>query len=484
MDKIISNNINQLWSEILNEIKTKLAKQSYEIWLEQIKPVSMENKQLLIEVPNSFTMEIMDGKYRDMIRDTIKKIRNEDYTIKFIYHPTIDIENFDNLSDDEKQLIKNKNNNQFSLDIPDNIIINSQKNRNNTAIPYSQNNMARPDKSGLNSKYTFETFVIGSSNRLAHAASLAVADEPARAYNPLFIYGRTGLGKTHLLHAIGHLSGNKYINTKILYVNFEKFTNEFINSIRDNKTLEFRNKYRNIDILLIDDIQFVTGKEQTQEEFFHTFNSLHENNKQIVISSDRPPREIKTLEDRLRSRFEWGLITDIVPPEIETRIAILKKMAAYRKISVPEEVMIYIATHIDNNIRELEGAFTVVAAHASLNRSHINMEVARDALKNTINSKQKNITIPLIIRITALHFGISEDDIKAKKRSREIAFPRQIAMFLSRELTDNSLPGIGKEFGGKDHSTVVHACNKIKESCRDNENVRDTVEKLIIAINS
>ena len=313
----------------------------------------------------------------------------------------------------------------------------------------------------LNPRYTFDTFVIGNSNRLAHAASVAVAESPAKAYNPLFIYGGVGLGKTHLMHAIGHyvLSQNK--KTKVVYVSSETFTNELINSIRDDRNIEFRNKYRNIDILLIDDIQFIAGKERTQEEFFHTFNSLYEANKQIIISSDRPPKEIPTLEDRLRSRFEWGLIADIQPPDLETRIAILKKKAKLENLVVPDEVLIYIAKKILSNIRELEGALIRIVAYSSLTNREINEELAIEALKDIIsNTKPKFITPDLIKEKVAEFFNIKIEDFTAKKRTKSIVYPRQIAMYLCRELTDLSLPKIGEEFG-RDHTTILHAYDKI-----------------------
>ena len=326
----------------------------------------------------------------------------------------------------------------------------------------------------------FETFVVGNSNRFAHAASLAVAEAPAKAYNPLFIYGGVGLGKTHLMHAIGHyvLENNK--NAKVVYVSSETFTNELINAIRDDKTVEFRNKYRNIDVLLIDDIQFVAGKERTQEEFFHTFNTLHEANKQIVISSDRPPKEIPTLEDRLRSRFEWGLITDIQAPDLETRIAILRKKAKLENLSIPNDVIVYIANKINTNIRELEGALIRVVAYSSLTGHKINLELAEEALKDIIpQNNKKTVTIELIQQVVAKHFNLKVEDMKTKKRTQAIAFPRQIAMYLCREMTDASLPKIGEEFGGRDHTTVIHAFDKIRKSLKTDPNLDMTIKKII-----
>lgn len=331
----------------------------------------------------------------------------------------------------------------------------------------------------LNEKYTFDTFVIGSGNRFAHAASLAVAEAPAKAYNPLFIYGGVGLGKTHLMHAIGQYVQDQNLGTRIAYVSSERFTNDFINSIRDNKTVEFRNKYRNIDVLLIDDIQFLAGKEQTQEEFFHTFNALHNDQKQIIISSDRPPKEIPTLEDRLRSRFEWGLITDITPPDLETRIAILRKKANAEQLDVSNEVMLYIASQIDTNIRELEGALTRVIAYANLVGRPIDPNVAAEALHNIMPvAEPRKVTIRDIQESVSKHFNLPFDDLKAKKRTKSIAFPRQIAMYLSREMTESSLPKIGEEFGGRDHTTVIHAHEKISMLIKSDGETGKVIEQI------
>jgi chromosomal replication initiator protein len=331
----------------------------------------------------------------------------------------------------------------------------------------------------LNPKYTFDSFVIGNSNRFAHAASLAVAEAPAKAYNPLFIYGGVGLGKTHLMHAIGHYILQNNQKSKVVYVSSEKFTNELINSIKDDKNVDFRNKYRNIDVLLIDDIQFIAGKERTQEEFFHTFNALHESNKQIILSSDRPPKEIPTLEDRLRSRFEWGLIADIQAPDFETRMAILKKKADVENLNIPNEVMVYIATKIKSNIRELEGALIRIVAFSSLTNKDVSVELAAEALKDIISSKQsKQVTIDLIQDVVANYFNLKVDDLKSSRRTRNVAFPRQIAMYLSRKLTDMSLPKIGEEFGGRDHTTVIHAYEKISTNLKVDESLQNAVNDL------
>ncbi|MBO3750299.1 chromosomal replication initiator protein DnaA [Streptosporangiaceae bacterium NEAU-GS5] len=343
------------------------------------------------------------------------------------------------------------------------------------------NRAARPagEPARLNAKYTFETFVIGASNRFAHAAAVAVAEAPAKAYNPLFIYGDSGLGKTHLLHAIGHYAQSLYDGARVRYVSSEEFTNDFINSIRDHKADGFRSRYRAVDILLVDDIQFLEGKEQTQEEFFHTFNTLHNASKQIVISSDRAPKQLVTLEDRLRNRFEWGLITDVQPPELETRIAILRKKAIQEGLAAPPDVLEYIASRIATNIRELEGALIRVTAFASLNRSSVDLQLAEVVLKDLITEDAGGeITIALIMATTAEYFGVSMDDLCGTSRSRALVTARQIAMYLARELTDLSLPKIGQQFGGRDHTTVMHAERKIRSLMAERRSMYNQVNEL------
>ncbi|QES49168.1 chromosomal replication initiator protein DnaA [Streptomyces venezuelae] len=333
----------------------------------------------------------------------------------------------------------------------------------------------------LNPKYLFDTFVIGASNRFAHAAAVAVAEAPAKAYNPLFIYGESGLGKTHLLHAIGHYARSLYPGTRVRYVSSEEFTNEFINSIRDGKGDAFRKRYREMDILLVDDIQFLASKESTQEEFFHTFNTLHNANKQIVLSSDRPPKQLVTLEDRLRNRFEWGLITDVQPPELETRIAILRKKAVQEQLNAPPEVLEFIASRISRNIRELEGALIRVTAFASLNRQPVDLGLTEDVLKNLIPGGEDTapeITAADIMAATADYFGLTVDDLCGSSRSRVLVTARQIAMYLCRELTDLSLPKIGAQFGGRDHTTVMHADRKIRALMAERRSIYNQVTEL------
>ena len=337
----------------------------------------------------------------------------------------------------------------------------------------------------LNPRYLFETFVIGSSNRFAHAAAVAVAEAPAKAYNPLFIYGDSGLGKTHLLHAIGHYGMSLYSGVRVRYVSSEEFTNDFINSIRDGRAEGFRRRYRDVDILLVDDIQFLENKEQTQEEFFHTFNTLHNANKQIVISSDRPPQQLVTLEDRLRNRFHWGLITDVQPPELETRIAILRKKAAQDRLAAPPEVLEFIASKISTNIRELEGALIRVTAFASLNRQGVDLALAEIVLKDLIpDNSQPEITSATIMAQTSAYFGQSMEELCGSSRSRVLVNARQIAMYLCRELTDLSLPKIGQQFGGRDHTTVMHADKKIRQLMAERRSVYNQVTELTNRIKS
>ena len=359
----------------------------------------------------------------------------------------------------------------------------------NISIEASQKKRTKSvaEKAGLNPKYTFDTFVVGGNNKFAHAASLAVAESPGQAYNPLFLYGGVGLGKTHLMHSIAHFTLQNNPKKKVLYVTSETFTNELIESLKNGKTSgnesamsKFRDKYRNNDVLLIDDIQFIIGKESTQEEFFHTFNVLHSAGKQIVLSSDKPPKEMETLEERFRSRFDWGLIADIQPPDYETRMAILRKNAEACNKPVDDEIFKYIATNIKSNIRELEGAFNRIIAKSKIeNQSEITMELAEDALKDIINpDKPKEITPELIIEVVAEHFGVSPEDITSKKRNSEFVQPRQVVMYLCRKLTDTSYVNIGKLLGKKDHTTIIHGVNKIEDELKNNDELASKVETI------
>ncbi|MGW6443706.1 chromosomal replication initiator protein DnaA [Lentzea sp. NPDC055074] len=349
----------------------------------------------------------------------------------------------------------------------------------NANLPYTRPANPSPSQTRLNEKYNFDTFVIGASNRFAHAAAVAVAEAPARAYNPLFIWGESGLGKTHLLHAVGHYAQRLFPGMRVRYVSTEEFTNDFINSLRDDRKVAFQRRYRDIDVLLVDDIQFLEGKEGTQEEFFHTFNTLHNTNKQIVVSSDRPPKRLETLEDRLRTRFEWGLITDIQPPELETRIAILRKKAAQDRLAAPADVLEFIASRIERNIRELEGALIRVTAFASLNRQPVDIQLAEIVLRDLIpDSHAPEITAPMIMAVTAEFFGVSIDDLCGPGKTKALAQARQISMYLCRELTDLSLPKIGQTFGGRDHTTVMHADKKIRKEMAERRRIYDQVQEL------
>ncbi|SDC43624.1 MULTISPECIES: chromosomal replication initiator protein DnaA [unclassified Candidatus Frackibacter] len=439
-----------IWQKALEIFQSKLSKPSFQTWLKSTKLIAIEENNILVEVPNEFSKDWLETRYDNLIKETINQLINRNLDVKFVIPEPQKEESNNKINDKKEKKIKEK----------------ESQNKKNTSF--------------LNPKYTFDTFVIGSSNRFAHAASLAVAEAPAKAYNPLFIYGDVGLGKTHLMHAIGHYILKHDSSLKVVYVTSEKFTNELINSIRDDKTVKFRNKYRNIDILLVDDIQFLAGKERTQEEFFHTFNALHEASKQIIISSDRPPKEIPTLEERLRSRFEWGLITDIQEPDLETRIAILRKKATLEDLEVPNEVIVYIANQIHSNIRELEGALIRVVAYSSLTNKNITVELAQEALKDIIpTSEPKEINMELIQKVVTEYYNLEMKDMKSKKRTRAIAFPRQIAMYISRELTDASLPKIGENFGGRDHTTVLHAYDKISTKIEEEIDFKKTVESLI-----
>ena len=339
-----------------------------------------------------------------------------------------------------------------------------------------------PISGPLNSKYTFESFVVGASNQLAHAAARAVAKSPSRSYNPLFLYGGVGLGKTHLMHAIGHQILEETPDVRLVYISSERFMNELINSIRYDRTFEFREKYRNIDVLLMDDIQFLAGKERTQEEFFHTFNALYDSQRQIVLTSDSPPKEILTLEERLRSRFQWGLLADIQAPDLETKIAILRKKAEGEDVDIPDDVMLFIASNSKSNIRELEGALLRLVAYSSLTGVPIVVELARSVLRDSLNTRAAVITIDTIQENVAEHFGLRAGDLRAKSNARRITQPRQIAMFLCKRLTNHSLPEIGRAFGGKHHSTVIHSVRKVEHDCEKNEDIHRVVHTLMDAL--
>ncbi|WP_415325119.1 chromosomal replication initiator protein DnaA [Clostridium perfringens] len=446
--------LNNLWEQALNIIKGEISEISFNTWIKSCTPISISDNILKLSVPNEFTKGILDTRYKDLLIQALKIVTSRKFKIEFYLESDLEEEK----ENEEKQKEEKKEN---TNDVDGSIVVSDEM------------------SATLNPKYTFQSFVIGNSNRFAHAASLAVAESPANAYNPLFIYGGVGLGKTHLMHAIGHYILQENPKAKVVYVSSEKFTNELINAIKDDKNEEFRNKYRKVDVLLIDDIQFIAGKERTQEEFFHTFNALHEENKQIILSSDRPPKEIPTLEDRLRSRFEWGLIADIQPPDFETRMAILKKKADVEGLNVPNEVMVYIATKIKSNIRELEGALIRIIAYSSLTNRDVSVDLASEALKDIISNKESApVTVKTIQESVANYYNLRIEDLKSQRRTRNIAYPRQIAMYLSRKLTDMSLPKIGEEFGGRDHTTVIHAYEKISENLKTDEGLQSMINDI------
>lgn len=436
----MENNAPLLWSGVLSVLKKDLPAQSFETWLKPTRPIEIQDQSLIIEVPNKFFKDWLIEHYLDLITDILVKQFDQPLKVDFIVSKS---------APPEPQ----------GKDAP--------------ALKYSPSTY-------LNPKYTFESFVVGPSNRFAHAASYAVAESPARAYNPLFIYGGVGLGKTHLMQGVGHYILEKNSNAKLSYTTSERFTNELINAIQTRTTLRFREKYRNVDILLVDDIQFIAGKESTQEEFFHTFNTLYDAHKQIIISSDRHPKEIPGLEERLVSRFEWGLVTDIQPPDLETRIAILKKKAEREIVKVPDEVMFFIAEKIRSNIRELEGSLIRVVAYSLLTSTPIDVCLVKEVLKDSIKGDMvKEITIDKIQKIIAANFDIKISDIKKGGRSRVVSQPRQLAMYLARHLTNHSLSEIGESFGGRDHTTVLHAYEKIRRQIEKDAKLKELLTTLI-----
>ena len=438
----------ELIAKIKELLQPEVTKISYDTWIMPLDIRSIDGNHIVFTANSEFQKDFIENKYKSLIFNTLRYITNKDWTFS-----VVDLTKEE--KDDSKDIISNTSNSS-----PAEIEMN---------------------KSTLNPKYTFETFVVGNNNRFAHAAALAVGNEPAKSYNPLYLYGGVGLGKTHLMHAIGNRILENNPNANILYVTSEKFTNQLINAIKDNKNEFFRNKYRNIDVLLIDDIQFIAGKERVQEEFFHTFNSLHEANKQI--SSDTPPRDIPFLEDRLKSRFEWGLLADISVPDYETRLAILRKKAQDESIIIDDIILSNIANKIDSNIRELEGVFNKIVARASLTHSPITIELAEKIINEFKYENEKVISCDFIKETIAKYFSINKDDLSSNKRSNDIAFPRQIAMFLCREIANMSYPQIGEDFGGRDHSTVMHACRKIEKEVKEKTNTKlivDSVKNIIV----
>ena len=434
------------------------------------RPMGLVEDTALIAAPNEFTKDVLETRLRPLVVQALSETLGREIrlavTVDSSIAPTIE-ESTDEVAD------------ATYADMAETIAVDDSP-RPGTGSPGTRNEDGR-----LNDKYTFDTFVIGSSNRFAHAAAVAVAEQPARAYNPLFVYGGSGLGKTHLLHAIGHYARTLYKGPRVRYVSSEEFTNEFINSIRDDKAASFQRRYRDVDVLLVDDIQFLSGKVQTQEEFFHTFNTLHNANKQIVVTSDLPPKQLPDFEDRMRSRFEWGLITDVQPPDLETRIAILRKKSVQERLVAPPEVLEFIASKISTNIRELEGALIRVTAFASLNRQPVDLAITEIVLKDLLPSETgPEITAAQIMSATASYFGVTVDDLCGSSRSRVLVTARQIAMYLCRELTDLSLPKIGQAFGGRDHTTVMHADRKIRQLMAERRSLFNQVTDLTSRIKS
>lgn len=435
------------WEAVQSDLKAKMGETGFATWIAPLKLSVSDDHSINLEAPDQFFKDWVEKHYLELIREALKNRGLDNLLLKLVVSST-----------------------------PSDL----------TILPAAETNTKSPVPAGfinLNSRYTFEHFVVGPSNRHAHAYSVAVATSPAKAYNPLFIYGGVGLGKTHLIQAICHqIKNDSPAGTKICYVSSEKFTNELIDAIAHRSTAAFRQKYRNLDVLVIDDIHFIAGKESTQEEFFHTFNTLYDAHKQIVFSSDRPPKEITNLQERLVSRFGWGLAIDIQPPDLETRVAILKKKIEREPVSVPDDVIFFIAQLIKTNIRELEGALIRTIAYALLEEAPVNLQLAKEVLKDLLKEPTKLITVDFIQRCVAEEFGVSLQDLKNKRRNKQVVLPRQVAMYLSRELTELSLPEIGELFGGKDHTTVLHSYNKVKEELLRNPGLKERVEKVIQVI--
>jgi chromosomal replication initiator protein len=440
----------RLWADVSERLRGALNETTYRTWFGETGAVSLDEERLVLSVPNDFTREWIEGHFLDLLRAAVRDAAHSDLAVVF-----------------ETEAQAEELTELVAPAAPSAV----------TPLPPS---VLRADAVGINPKYTFDSFVIGSSNRFAHAAALAVAEAPAQAYNPLFIYGHTGLGKTHLLHAVANFVTDHGGGLTCRYVTSETFMNDFINSLRDKRIEGFKQRYRTYDVLLIDDVQFFEHKERIQEEFFHTFNSLYEAGRQIVMSSDRPPRDIATLEERLRSRFEWGLITDIQPPDLETRIAILRKKVKADAIDVRDaELLTFIASRVSTNIRELEGALTRVVAFSSLTGRPLSVELAQDVLKDVFpRDEGPQISIERIQELVCERFSVTHAELTGDRRSQNIVYPRQVAMYLSRELTDSSLPKIGKEFGGRDHTTVIHATSKIARLIREDRSVYNLIQEL------
>jgi chromosomal replication initiator protein len=439
----------EIWADVLGYVRKNISEVEYHTWFAPVKNLGVQEGSLVLGVRNSFAQEWFRKHYLDLLEDALRSLGAQNPAVSFQVLPAV----------------------QEAMFLPqDPPPPPGPPTRSPSPAPFE-------NRKSLNPKYTFENFVVGPNNNLAHAAALAVAESPGKAYNPLFIYGDVGLGKTHLMHAVGHYMMERFPGKRIEYVSTESFTNDLINAIRDDKMTLFRNRYRSVDLLLVDDIQFLAGKERTQEEFFHTFNALYENHKQIILSSDRPPRDIQTLEGRLRSRFEWGLITDIQSPEFETRVAILKMNAEHNRIDIPQDVLELIARQVTSNIRELEGALMRVVAFSSLNNVPFSRAVAAKALSNVFTPQEVKVEMIDVLRQVAAHFNMPQDVVRGAGRVREVVVPRQVAMYLIRELTSHSLPEIG-QFFGRDHSTVMHAVSKVTEQMGKDTELTASVSSL------
>lgn len=436
--------MSELWVKTLADIKDQIGPQNFDTWIAPIRFVSRNKNEVVLDVPNKFFRDWLAEHYANKLEHILSAAAKHDVRI--------------------------------ILQVNERIAKSAASERVSKKDDKERDKPERP--SNLVAKYTFENFVIGASNQFAHAACVAVANQPGDNYNPLFIYGGVGLGKTHLVNAIGHQAAAHRPGLKVAYLSSESFMNELIASLRRDKMDEFKRKFRNVDILILDDVQFIAGKERTQEEFFHTFNSLYESHKQIVITSDKFPKEIPGLEDRLRNRFEWGLIADIQPPDMETRVAILQKKAEVEDVQLPHDVAIFLASNIDSNVRELEGSLTRLGAFASLTMATITIELAKDVLRNTLNGAKREITVENIQKTICDYFNIKLGDLKAKRRTQNIALPRQVAMYLCRKYTPASFPGIGDKFGGRDHSTVIHASKTIERKIKEDPHMQSTIEKL------
>src|SRR5215470_12899940 len=459
-----------LLSSILSAISKRVNQHSFNTWFKPVSRAAIKDRTLFLSVPNQMFRDWISSNYFDIIEESLEELDLGDHKVILIIEEAASLAaNASSVPDGRASIHSSVASITNSSDSP--------------AIRFARSPDYDQPACALNPKYTFESFVVGSCNQFAHAAAQAVADMPSKTYNPLYVYGGVGLGKTHLMHAIGHLIRGRNSSLRLTYISSEKFMNELINAIRYDKTINFRERYRTIDVLLMDDIQFLAGKERTQEEFFHTFNALYDSQKQIVISSDCAPREIPTLEERLHSRFEWGLIADIQPPDLETKVAILKRKAENEKIDLPDDVALFIASKIKSNIRELEGSLVRLVAYASLKGLKIELSVAQEILKNIIEDDTAGVSIEVIQKAVAQHYDLKISDLKSKNNSRSIAVPRQVAMYLCKNLTKSSLPEIGREFGGKHHTTVLHSINKIGALYQKDSFFHGLINSLIAEIN-